>query len=144
LEENSRQNNNKRKNSGDDCWDKSCDEKKGVEEEPKLLGPFNRKQLRFSIILVVIGIVLMIVVSNFIPRADVTVVEYSEFKELIRGGEINRVEIAENEYTGFNLTREQAEQLAEQQAENQATIHHAWRVHFENIRHSLAHGFYQG
>jgi len=33
---------------------------------------------------------------------------------------------------------------AEQQAENWATVHHAWRVHFDNIRHSLAHGYYQG
>ncbi|MCB0213787.1 MAG: phosphoenolpyruvate kinase [Anaerolineae bacterium] len=32
----------------------------------------------------------------------------------------------------------------EQLAENQATVHHAWRVHFNNVRHSLAHGYYQG
>lgn len=32
----------------------------------------------------------------------------------------------------------------EQQAENRATVHHAWQVHFNNVRHSLAHGYYQG
>lgn len=32
----------------------------------------------------------------------------------------------------------------EQQAENRAVIHHAWRLHFDNISHSLQHGYYQG
>ncbi len=32
----------------------------------------------------------------------------------------------------------------QQQAENQAVVHAGWRVHYENIRHSLAHGYYQG
>ncbi len=31
-----------------------------------------------------------------------------------------------------------------QQAENRATVHHAWQIHFDNICHSLAHGYYQG
>jgi citrate lyase beta subunit len=33
---------------------------------------------------------------------------------------------------------------AEQQAENRATVHDAWRLHYDNIRHSLRSGFYQG
>ena len=28
--------------------------------------------------------------------------------------------------------------------ENRAVVHHAWRIHFENARRSLASGFYQG
>lgn len=32
----------------------------------------------------------------------------------------------------------------QQQAENQAVVHSGWRVHYDNIRHSLAHGYYQG
>jgi hypothetical protein len=31
-----------------------------------------------------------------------------------------------------------------QQAENAASVHHAWRLHFDDVRHSLAGGFYQG
>jgi citrate lyase beta subunit len=31
-----------------------------------------------------------------------------------------------------------------QQAENRAAVHRAWRIHFENIRYSLAQGYYQG
>ena len=38
---------------------------------------------------------------------------------------------------GRNLTQEQA-------AENRAVVHRAWRIHFDQARHSLEHGFYQG
>ena len=31
-----------------------------------------------------------------------------------------------------------------QQAENAASVHAAWKLHFDDIRHSLAGGFYQG
>ena len=33
---------------------------------------------------------------------------------------------------------------AEQSAENAASVHAAWKLHFDDIRHSLAGGFYQG
>ena len=33
---------------------------------------------------------------------------------------------------------------AEQAAENLRAVHHGWRIHFDEIRHSLVHGFYQG
>jgi citrate lyase beta subunit len=33
---------------------------------------------------------------------------------------------------------------AEQQAVNRAAVHSAWRLHYDNIRHSLRSGFYQG
>ena len=32
----------------------------------------------------------------------------------------------------------------EQRAENIASVHGAWRMHFDDVRHSLAGGFYQG
>ena len=31
-----------------------------------------------------------------------------------------------------------------QRAENRAAIHRAWRLHYDDIQHSLVHGFYQG
>jgi citrate lyase beta subunit len=31
-----------------------------------------------------------------------------------------------------------------QRAENRAVVHDAWRLHFDDVRHSLAGGFYQG
>jgi citrate lyase beta subunit len=33
---------------------------------------------------------------------------------------------------------------AEQIAENRAVVHHAWRLHYDDIQHSLRGGFYQG
>ncbi len=38
---------------------------------------------------------------------------------------------------GAKLTRKQL-------AENAASVHHAWQLHFDDVRHSLAGGFYQG
>jgi len=32
----------------------------------------------------------------------------------------------------------------QQKAENEASVHAAWKLHFDDIRHSLAGGFYQG
>lgn len=40
---------------------------------------------------------------------------------------------------------EPGEQLTRaQEAENLSTVHRAWALHVEHIRHSLVHGFYQG
>jgi len=33
---------------------------------------------------------------------------------------------------------------AGQQAENRASVHRAWRLHYDDVRHSLVGGFYQG
>ena len=33
---------------------------------------------------------------------------------------------------------------AQQLAENRASVHNAWRMHYEDVRHSLESGFYQG
>jgi citrate lyase beta subunit len=33
---------------------------------------------------------------------------------------------------------------AEQARENRDSVHRAWRMHFEDVQHSLVHGFYQG
>jgi citrate lyase beta subunit len=33
---------------------------------------------------------------------------------------------------------------AEQESENRESVHRAWRMHYDDIRHSLVHGFYQG
>jgi hypothetical protein len=38
-----------------------------------------------------------------------------------------------------------ADQLSEQQAaENRRVVHAAWRLHFDHVRRSLVHGYYQG
>jgi len=40
--------------------------------------------------------------------------------------------------------KESAELSLRQIEENRAAVHHAWKMHFDNISRSLAHGFYQG
>ena len=40
-------------------------------------------------------------------------------------------------HRGASLTPEQA-------AENRAGVHRAWKLHYDDVRHSLVHGFYQG
>lgn len=32
----------------------------------------------------------------------------------------------------------------DEKMENSASVHHAWRMHFDDVRHSLENGFYQG
>lgn len=32
----------------------------------------------------------------------------------------------------------------DQSAENRAVVHEAWQLHYDNVRHSLEHGYYQG
>ena len=47
------------------------------------------------------------------------------------------VPVHREEKGGAKLTKKQ-------QAENAASVHRAWRLHFDDVRHSLAGGFYQG
>ena len=47
------------------------------------------------------------------------------------------VPVHREEKGGPKLTREQ-------QADNTASVHRAWLLHFDDVRHSLAGGFYQG
>ncbi|HVS31268.1 MAG TPA: phosphoenolpyruvate kinase [Thermoanaerobaculia bacterium] len=43
------------------------------------------------------------------------------------------------------VPRHRGEKLSRQQVdENEATVHRAWRLHVEHIRHSLVHAYYQG
>lgn len=41
-------------------------------------------------------------------------------------------------------TKGGAKLTKKQQADNAASVHHAWRLHFDDVCHSLAGGFYQG
>lgn len=58
------------------------------------------------------------------------------------------ITICDGATTTMPITRHKAPkdgQLTEQQAEeNKQIIHSAWKTHFDNIMHSLEHGYYQG
>ena len=55
----------------------------------------------------------------------------------ISDGSTNVLPVPPYRAGGAPLSREQVE-------ENRAAIHAAWKLHYDHVRHSLAHGFYQG
>ena len=55
----------------------------------------------------------------------------------ISDGSTNVLPVPPHRAAGAPLTPEQV-------AENRAAVHGAWKLHYDHVRHSLAHGFYQG
>ncbi len=62
-------------------------------------------QFRFSLGYVLITLIAVSFFNYFLFRSDNTVVPYSTFKDKIRSGEIRRVEIDINYYTGYTESR---------------------------------------
>jgi hypothetical protein len=44
----------------------------------------------------------------------------------------------------FRTAKDGSPLSASQTQENRAAVHHAWKLHFDNVRRSLANGYYQG
>jgi cell division protease FtsH len=75
---------------------------KGPGDKNRFVPPsFNGFQFKFSIGYVVAMIVAVAVFNVVLARSDNTVVPYSEFKEKVRSGEITRIEMDQNFYTGY-------------------------------------------
>jgi len=55
----------------------------------------------------------------------------------ISDGSTNVLPVPPHRAAGAGLTSRQVE-------ENRAAVHAAWKLHYDHVRHSLAHGFYQG
>ncbi len=105
--------NKKKKNK--DCWDKNCPDG-GVEENPSLLRRFQKKPYRYTIIFILATILIVALVNSFIPDNGVRSIqiEFSLFKEKIKDGEIVRVEMAPDRYTGFTATAEEYQTAREE------------------------------
>ena len=88
----------------------------------RLPSPLKRGQLHFSLWWVVVSL-LMILALNFllIPRAPVTMVDFSNFKKLITDGSIKRVEMTPSAYYGLTLTKEQQDALRQQAQQGKVT-----------------------
>jgi len=92
------------------------------EEEPGVhLGgpdPNKRKKFTFSFWYFLIILMLFFMVNNMVLRSTaksaITAVDYDQFKNLISSGEIKRVEIGEEQYIGYNITKEQAQKTISQ------------------------------
>ncbi len=87
-------------------WDKSCKDCGPREREP-LIGPIHKNQFRFSLWYFLIVLVGMFIINSFLVQPQGEMVEFSRFKDLIRSGQIRRVEMADTYLTGISATRAQ-------------------------------------
>ena len=77
------------------------DPSRGSKGPSKNTGPFGGFKMKFSISYIVITLVLVSFFNYLLFRTDNTLVPYSTFKDKVRNGEIKRVEIDMNYYTGY-------------------------------------------
>ncbi len=84
-------------------WDRKRPAAKGPTRGKGPLMPPNLKgfQFRFSIVYVLVMLVAVALLNFFIMQGDDTIIPYSAFKEKVRSGEIKRVEMDQNYYTGY-------------------------------------------
>jgi len=98
----------KGKKKDDDCWkkdDKDC----GLQHEDN--GPFSffkHGKFRFSIWYFIIALIMLMFLNTFISQQQgAATVSFSEFKERIRDGEIEQVQLGNDFYYGRADSREQ-------------------------------------
>jgi len=77
------------------------DPSRGKQNDPKGSGPFNGFQMRFSFGYILVTLVAISLFNYLIFKTDNTLVPYSTFKDKVRSGEIQRVEIDANYFTGY-------------------------------------------
>lgn len=74
------------------------------------------KRFKFSFwYFIIIIIALMLINSFLVQNTNITPVDYNQFKEMIRSGQIVRVEIQDDQYIGHTISREQLMQTVEQE-----------------------------
>ena len=89
--------------------DKKDKEKPGLKKGDPLFKPLNPKQFRFALWYFLITLIGLFVINNFLLRAKIESIDYSDFKAKIESGEIVRIEIGDKYLTGFSLTKAQIE-----------------------------------
>ena len=74
------------------------------------------KRFKFSFWYFIFIILAMLIVNSMLMQnTNVTAVDYNQFKQMIRTGEIVRVEIQEDRYIGHTVSREQLVNLTERE-----------------------------
>ncbi len=86
---------------------KKPDKNAGPGEREPLIGPIHKNQFRFSLWYFLAVLVAMVVLNQVLMQPREELVDYSTFKELIRSGQIKRVEITDTYYVGLSATREE-------------------------------------
>ncbi|HTX72396.1 MAG TPA: ATP-dependent zinc metalloprotease FtsH [Rectinemataceae bacterium] len=73
----------------------------GGGKSPLLPPSFGGFQFRFSLGYILVMVLAVILFNYFLSQSDNTVIPYSQFKEKIAGGEIKRVEMDQNYFSGY-------------------------------------------
>ena len=86
----------------------------GRREQPPLMRPPSRGQFRFSMWFIMLGVIALLLFNSLVGGRQVaTTVDYSTFKSLVSDGQIKRVRIADNHYTGLAATEAELARLRE-------------------------------
>jgi cell division protease FtsH len=70
-------------------------------KRPFMLPGFGGSQFRFSIGYILVMVAVIALLNVLVFQSDNTVIPYSTFKDKVRSGEIKRVEMDQNYYTGY-------------------------------------------
>lgn len=87
-------------------------EKPGLNKHEPIFGILDPKKFNFSIWYFLATLVILMVFNSlfFQPKSIVTI-DFSEFKEKIKSGDIRRVEMGERHFLGLPLTKEETKQV---------------------------------
>ncbi|MFW6232388.1 MAG: ATP-dependent zinc metalloprotease FtsH, partial [Spirochaetota bacterium] len=98
-------------------------------ERSDFLGSMNRGQFRFSIWYFLAALVALLLLNALIVgRQFGTTIEYSLFRDYVDEGVIRRVELGPEYYTGFSMTRIEAQSLDAQDAATSVEVFRTARV----------------
>ena len=89
-------------------WKKKPPIRGGGPRDPSPQPGFGGPQLKTTLGYIVLTLVAVILLNYFITQSDDTVIPYSSFKEKIKDGEIQRVEMDASYYTGYTDPQKRA------------------------------------
>jgi cell division protease FtsH len=92
------------KKKDNNCWNKESP-KGSCKDDDKLFGRFPKGQFHFSIGYFLIVFIALSMINTMLAKTPATQVPFSQFKNLIADGTIDRVQMSEHEYLGFPKTR---------------------------------------
>jgi cell division protease FtsH len=93
----------------------------GPSEREPLIGPIHKNQFHFSLWYFVAAMAAMIGLNMFLSQPQGEMVDFSRFKDLIRSGDIKRVEITDVYLTGSSATRAELAQGPRREARQYRT-----------------------
>lgn len=83
------------------CWETGNIKDCGISDLPAFFSSLTKKQFHFSIWYFIIALIILNVINTYIGKMSQEIVDFSEFKALVRSGDIKRVEMGAKYYFGF-------------------------------------------